>query len=86
MDELCSALENLTLSDTMKPNEPKKRRWKTERILNRKPKRTLRCWKCKKIGHKKKQCKYSKRGRRKLWLKKLNNEGENQPMRVSRKK
>ena len=72
MDDLCSAMENLSLSDSHKSKSTM-----SQERFNRikKPKSKLRCWKCKKIGHLKKQCKqkHSMRVKRKLKYKRMTN-------------
>ena len=63
MEELCAAMEKLSLSIVdsskdsiiMASNSCQDRKIKTELSTKR-----LRCWKCKKIGHKKKFCPYKK--------------------------
>ena len=71
MEELCLAMEKLSLSSSDKlckssttlPTGSQL----TEKLKNRKGGKKVRCWKCHKVGHKKKFC------------------HSNKPMRVSRK-
>ena len=95
MDELCSAMEDLKLIGKTDKNMKKSRMLKKRFNLKRKPRKTPRCWICKKWGHKKKYC-YLKnndpKGVKRKWKLKLKNNKvkrekslNNQPMRVSGK-
>ena len=79
MDELCFLFEKLTLSDVEKRLNKNKVKSEKKKLSKRK---RVRCWKCKKLGHKQKNCYQEKIQHKGAGIFKKSNIG---PIRVRRK-